>query len=512
MTTIAGSTIDLAILDVQNNQSNQSRPHSRNNITSNTTNATNTVNTVNTNASATVSNQRIMLESKKSDKQNKQFFKCQRCKQRLKFEMIEGDDDFAVGEFIITRAKELDVVSSGQFLDFSSESWKRMDDDDDDFDDDNDRSVALLNNESFVYLPTSVQRTKTSAAYAVAGKPAATLSRIFDIASEKTKRDFPLCDACAKEVEAEMEKACEDLEDECKKYEKAIERVLKSQECDSDSTTKEDRLNELEKKIEEALDKEREADAEVEKLELELEKQKVRRRALGRNAQRVKKAEFEIWHEANQFEIDRTNLKEERDALEAKLEHASTQLDLLRRTNVYNDAFHIWHDGPFGTINGFRLGRTSTVPVEWDEINAAWGMATLLLQSLANAMKIEFRSHILRPMGSFPAVCEINPTTNTISQCYDLFGPVNIMTSHKYDRAICGFLACLDELGRCFAQRDFELGVEPVFRYPYSIEADKVDGKKVTFTFNRDEKWTASLKLVLTNLKMAVSYVNIRNG
>jgi beclin 1 len=41
--------------------------------------------------------------------------------------------------------------------------------------------------------------------------------------------------------------------------------------------------------------------------------------------------------------------------------------------NVANDAFHIWHAGPFGTINGFRLGRLSVEQVEWHEINAALG-------------------------------------------------------------------------------------------------------------------------------------------
>lgn len=35
--------------------------------------------------------------------------------------------------------------------------------------------------------------------------------------------------------------------------------------------------------------------------------------------------------------------------------------------------FRIWFDGPFGTISGLRLGRTSSIHVEWDEINAAWG-------------------------------------------------------------------------------------------------------------------------------------------
>lgn len=41
------------------------------------------------------------------------------------------------------------------------------------------------------------------------------------------------------------------------------------------------------------------------------------------------------------------------------------------------------HDGPFGTISGFRLGRTPEVPVEWDEVNAAWGQAVLLLHTMA---------------------------------------------------------------------------------------------------------------------------------
>lgn len=69
----------------------------------------------------------------------------------------------------------------------------------------------------------------------------------------------------------------------------------------------------------------------------------------------------------------------------AQIDRTSAHLDRLRRTNVYNDAFHIWHDGPFATISGFRLGRTSAVPVDWDEINAAWGQAVLLLHTLAQA-------------------------------------------------------------------------------------------------------------------------------
>ena len=66
-----------------------------------------------------------------------------------------------------------------------------------------------------------------------------------------------------------------------------------------------------------------------------------------------------------------------------QIERTSAHLERLRHTNVYNDAFHIWHEGPFATISGFRLGRTPSCPVEWDEINAAWGQAVLLLHTLA---------------------------------------------------------------------------------------------------------------------------------
>ena len=68
-----------------------------------------------------------------------------------------------------------------------------------------------------------------------------------------------------------------------------------------------------------------------------------------------------------------------------QIDQTSAHLERLRHTNVYNDAFHIWHEGPFATISGFRLGRTPACPVEWDEINAAWGQAVLLLHTLAQA-------------------------------------------------------------------------------------------------------------------------------
>lgn len=55
--------------------------------------------------------------------------------------------------------------------------------------------------------------------------------------------------------------------------------------------------------------------------------------------------------------------QEERDAILAKIEVSQAHLDLLKKTNVLNDAFPIGHDGEFGTINNFRLGRLPKIPV-----------------------------------------------------------------------------------------------------------------------------------------------------
>ena len=86
-------------------------------------------------------------------------------------------------------------------------------------------------------------------------------------------------------------------------------------------------------------------------------------------------------------------------------------LERLERTNVYNDAFCIGHDGVFGTINGLRLGRVPGVPVspvgnymltwsteqhvqvEWAEINAAWGQALLLLYTIARKLDYTFEKY-----------------------------------------------------------------------------------------------------------------------
>lgn len=87
-------------------------------------------------------------------------------------------------------------------------------------------------------------------------------------------------------------------------------------------------------------------------------------------------------------------------SLKSQLSYTQNQLEKLKKTNVFNTTFHIWHSGHFGTINNLRLGRLPTAPVTWPEINAAWGQTVLLLASLARKIGLKFSKHRLVPYGN----------------------------------------------------------------------------------------------------------------
>lgn len=101
-------------------------------------------------------------------------------------------------------------------------------------------------------------------------------------------------------------------------------------------------------------------------------------------------------------------------SLDCQTTYTQTQLDKLKKTNVFNATFHIWHAGHFGTINSFRLGRLPSAPVDWSEINAAWGQTTLLLSALARRVNLKFDKYKLIPFGNHSYIEVI------ISRCFQI--------------------------------------------------------------------------------------------
>ncbi|KAL6495572.1 Vacuolar protein sorting-associated protein atg6 [Orobanche gracilis] len=285
------------------------------------------------------------------------------------------------------------------------------------------------------------------------------LNRAFDIATTQTQVEQPLCLECMRILSDKLDKEVEDVNRDVKAYEVCLQRLegeAKTVLSETEFLKEKLKIEEEERKLEAAIAETEKQCSEVtsELKELELK------------SSRFKELEERYWHEFNNFQFQLISHQEERDAILAKIEVSQAHLDLLKRTNVLNDAFPIWYDGDFGTINNFRLGRLPKVQVEWDEINAAWGQACLLLHTMAQHFhpKFPYRIKII-PMGSYPRIKDGNNT-------YELFGPVNVFWSTRYDKAMTLFLTCLKEFAEFANMKDKESNIpsEKCFKLPYKVK------------------------------------------
>ncbi|KAG1746288.1 APG6-domain-containing protein [Suillus occidentalis] len=183
-------------------------------------------------------------------------------------------------------------------------------------------------------------------------------------------------------------------------------------------------------------------------------------------------------------------------------------LEKLERTNVYNDAFCIGHDGVFGTINGLRLGRVPGVPVEWPEINAAWGQTLLLLYTIARKLDYTFENYRLIPMGSFSRI----ERTVGDKATYELYGSGDLhlgrlLHNRRFDFAMVAFLECLKQLIDSVKSQD------PTIEFPHQIVKDKIGEASVKLQFSQEEAWTRALRHVLLALKIVLKWTtNGGNG
>ncbi|KAL6575640.1 Vacuolar protein sorting-associated protein atg6 [Orobanche hederae] len=282
------------------------------------------------------------------------------------------------------------------------------------------------------------------------------LNRAFDIATTQTQVEQPLCLECMRILSDKLDKEVEDVNRDVKAYEVCLQRL----EGESKTVLSETEFLKEKLKIEE---EERKLEAAIAETEKQCSEVTSELKELELKSSRFKELEERYWHEFNNFQFQLISHQEERDAILAKIEVSQAHLDLLKRTNVLNDAFPIWYDGDFGTINNFRLGRLPKVQVEWDEINAAWGQACLLLHTMAQHFhpKFPYRIKII-PMGSYPRIKDGNNT-------YELFGPVNVFWSTRYDKAMTLFLTCLKEFAEFANMKDKESNIpsEKCFKLPY---------------------------------------------
>lgn len=323
-------------------------------------------------------------------------------------------------------------------------------------------------------------------------------SLLFDIMSGHSSIDHPLCEECTDTLLDQLDQQLKITDDELKDYNVFFNKLNEKPSVDTDALSKE--LAELRKEEEELVRQLEEVEKEREKVaeKMEIENERSKQLAI---------EEKKYWTEYSEYQKELLEYQDEQQSVENQMRYAQAQLDKLKKTNVFNSTFHIWHKGHFGTINNFRLGRLPSVPVEWSEINAAWGQTVLLLHSLARKMNLTFERYRLVPYGNHSYLESLADKSKDLP----LYGTggFRFFWDTKFDQAMVGFLDCLQQ---------FKEAVEKVdkrFCLPYRMEKGKIydtSGSGGAFSikiqFNSEEQWTKALKFVLTNLKWGLAWVS----
>ncbi|ORY80329.1 autophagy protein Apg6-domain-containing protein [Protomyces lactucae-debilis] len=334
---------------------------------------------------------------------------------------------------------------------------------------------------------------------------------LFELLSTRSEVDFPLCGECTELVIVGMNKEMAQLAHERDCYSSCLRKTRESTPSEADCAKATQTLATLTKEQEMALAELKAAEREHAEVLAELAQ-------LQRESAQLDEEEAQFWLHRNQKLAELAQAQNEQESVHVRYEHDARQLEKLQRTNVYNDVFCIGHDGHFGTINGLRLGRLPGHPVDWTEINAAWGLTLLLLQTMASKLEFEFRGYRLHPMGSTSTIEKIEPAGGNLlgsassgsgvtkSTVLELFGstevnPLRYFHRGSFDRAMVAFLECLRQLCEFVETQDASL------ESPYKIEKDKIRDACIRTAFNHDEDWTKALKLCLTNCKWILAAV-----
>ncbi|KOS18863.1 Vacuolar protein sorting-associated protein atg6 [Escovopsis weberi] len=340
------------------------------------------------------------------------------------------------------------------------------------------------------------------------------VNRLFEILSARSDIDYPVCVECTDMLVEGLQKKLEAASRERDAYVTHLKEVQASQPTEEDARAWGEALNKAERDMAAALDELKRLEADKDALDGEI-------LALEEESLELDKEEEKFWRERNAFATRMADFQAERDSVNAKYSNDSQLLEKLQRSNVYNDTFCISHDGSFATINGLRLGRLSNKPVDWSEINAAWGHALLLLVTVAEKLGYKFQGYDPQPMGSTSKIVRYEavpaqgrsgaPPPPPKKQVLELYSsgdmPLGLTFMHrKFDYAMVAFLELVRQLG-VFVQLQTESTGTPL-TLPYKIEGERIGDTSIKLGIAQDDGWTKACKLTLTCCKFLLAHAS----
>ena len=386
------------------------------------------------------------------------------------------------------------------------------------------------------------------------------ITRLFEIVSARSDIDHPICTECTELLLSSFQNRLTSATKERDAYITYLKNLKNNAPSQAE-------INKAQNALKDAQEAEARAYSELvaveeEKSSLDAEIAQLEAESLALDAE-----ENAFWRDRNAFALQLTSLQNERDALSAAYDHDVQQLERLQRTNVYNDTFCIGHDGFFGTINGLRLGRLPPPQnVDWTEINAAWGTAALLLNTVADKLGFTFRGYRIRPLGSVSKIEKIeypstaaaastprnqptsgSPNNQAKITALDLFSSGDpligrMMFHRRLDAGMVAFLECLRQLGEYYQTGDVSAASsarspsstsagaikspsktgksattssassEPSTALPYRIHKDKIGDVSIKLGVSQDEAWTKACKYTLTCCKFLLAHASNTGG
>ncbi|KAK2594792.1 Vacuolar protein sorting-associated protein atg6 [Conoideocrella luteorostrata] len=365
--------------------------------------------------------------------------------------------------------------------------------------------------------PSSAQESVTNSQQSTRNDDIQRINRLFEILSSRSDIDHPVCVECTDLLVEGLQRKLEVSTKERDAYVRYLRQVKTERPGADEIKARQESLKKAEKDKAVALE-------ELKKLEKEKDTLDEEILALEDESRQLDKEEELFWRERNAFSTSMADFQAERDSINAKYSHDSQLLEKLQRSNVYNDTFCISHDGSFATINGLRLGRLSNKPVDWPEINAAWGHALLLLVTVAEKLEYKFHGYDPQPMGSTSKIIRYDVPSPSSSRLgsrpmqappkkhvLDLYSsgdmPLGLTFMHrKFDNAMVAFLELVRQLG-AHVQRQTELSAN-MLSLPYRIEGDKIGDVSIKLGIAQDDGWTKACKLTLTCCKFLLAHAS----
>ncbi|XP_045854675.1 LOW QUALITY PROTEIN: beclin-2-like [Meles meles] len=325
-----------------------------------------------------------------------------------------------------------------------------------------------------------------------------TIRDIFDILTGEKDMDHLLCEDCTDKFLEQVDIQLI-IESENQSYKYWMGRIR-----EEETKTLQEELEDLELEEARLVQELKEVEKNQERIAEDLE-------AAWAETKMLDQQDEQYWRDYSYLQWQQRELQNELKSMKNQLRHAQIQWGRLKKTSVFSATFEIRHDGPVGIINSFRLGCLPTTPVNWKEINMAWGQTALLLLTLSNKIGLEFQRYQLIPCGNRSYLKSL--TDDPIELPLFCIAGQKTCSHVKFDQTVMAFLDCMQQFKEEAEKAKWGLCLP----YRIHVESGLMEDSGSSGEFysikthlNTEVQWTKTLKLMLINFKCSLTWVSLR--